>query len=63
MKYPTAFWMYVLGVVLTLTAGVYGWVANIITLWHSNFSEITGVLVLRTIGIFVAPLGIVLGYF
>ena len=41
---------------------IYGWVANIITIAHSNFSDITGILVLRVVGIFVAPLGTVLGY-
>lgn len=40
----------------------YGWIANIVTIAHSNFSEITGMLVLRMVGIFVAPLGVVLGY-
>lgn len=41
---------------------VYGWVANIITIAHSNFSELTGILILRCVGIFVAPLGVVMGY-
>ena len=41
---------------------IYGWVANIVTLYHSSFSEITGQLVLRVVGIFVAPLGSIMGY-
>lgn len=41
---------------------VYGWIANIVIIAGSNFSEITGMLVLRVVGIFVAPLGVVLGY-
>ena len=40
----------------------YGWVANIITLYNSNFDTITGQLVLRVVGIFVAPLGTIMGY-
>lgn len=45
-----------------IIAIAYGWIANIVTIAHSNFSEITGMLVLRVVGIFVAPLGVVLGY-
>jgi hypothetical protein len=40
----------------------YGWVLNIIDIFNSSFSEITGILVLRVIGVFIAPLGAVLGY-
>ena len=48
-----------LGIVVAL---VTGWVLNIITLAHSSFDVITGMLVLRVVGIFVAPLGTILGY-
>lgn len=52
-----------LGVYLTLIIGVaYGWIMNIVTIAHSNFNELTGLLVLRVVGIFIAPLGAVLGY-
>ena len=47
--------------VIVIAAG-YGWVMNIITLAHSSFDVITGMLVLRVVGIFVAPLGTVLGF-
>lgn len=40
-----------------------GWVMNLVTLFHSNFTPITGALVLRVVGIFVAPIGGVMGYF
>jgi TRAP-type uncharacterized transport system fused permease subunit len=40
----------------------YGWISNIMIIAGSNFSDITGLLVLRVVGIFVAPLGVVLGY-
>ena len=46
---------------IVIAAG-YGWVMNIITLAHSDFDPITGLLVLRVVGIFVAPLGTILGY-
>jgi len=39
-----------------------GWVLNIIAIAHANFNDITGLLVLRIIGVFVAPLGAILGY-
>lgn len=39
-----------------------GWVLNIFTIANSNL-ELTGIFVLRIIGIFIAPLGAVLGYF
>lgn len=45
-----------------VAALVYGWIANIITIAHSNFSELTGILVLRVVGIFVAPIGVIMGY-
>jgi hypothetical protein len=40
-----------------------GWVANVVKLAGSSFADITGILVLRVVGIFVPPLGSVLGFF
>jgi hypothetical protein len=45
-----------------IVASVIGWAMNIIAIAHTNFNNVTGMLVLRVIGIFVAPLGAVLGY-
>lgn len=45
-----------------IIAIAYGWVMNIVAIAHSNFNDITGMLVLRVVGIFVAPLGTVLGF-
>lgn len=42
--------------------GVAGWVMNIVALTQSSFEPITGMLVARIIGVFLAPLGAVLGY-
>lgn len=44
-------------------AGVIGWVLNIIDIVGSDFSAVDGILILRIIGVIVAPLGAVLGYF
>lgn len=47
---------------ILLGAIIYGWIANIVIIAHSNFSELTGMLILRIVGIFIGPLGVVLGY-
>jgi hypothetical protein len=41
---------------------VYGWCLNIATIWNGSFTPLTGEMVLRVIGIFVGPLGAILGY-
>ena len=40
-----------------------GWVANIVKLVGMDFGAITGLLIVRAIGIFIAPLGAVMGFF
>ena len=42
---------------------VVGWIMNIVKIVDSGFDVITGMFVARCIGVFVAPLGAVLGYF
>lgn len=42
---------------------IWGWIWNIVKIIHSDFATITGMLVCRIIGVFVAPLGAVLGFF
>lgn len=49
-------------VLLLFFFGAWGWVWNIIKLAEMTFDPITGMMVLRVIGIFVAPLGAVLGF-
>lgn len=39
-----------------------GWILNVIQIANSNFDSITGMLVLRVAGIFLAPLGAILGW-
>lgn len=43
-------------------AAAFGWGWNIVKIVNSDFGHITGILIVRIIGIFVAPLGVVLGY-
>jgi hypothetical protein len=42
-------------------AAVVGWVMNIVAI--AGAESITGMVVVRLIGVFMAPLGAVLGYF
>ena len=44
-----------------LVGGVYGYVANVYSLVTHN--EAIGMTIGRAVGIFLAPLGIILGYF
>ena len=47
-----------------LVAGVlYGWIENIIILIHSSLNPLTALEIVRFVGIFVAPVGAILGYF
>lgn len=48
-------------IVVLLLAGIGGWIANIVKL-ATMCCELSGWLVLRAVGIFVAPLGAVLGF-
>ena len=52
------------GVVLALIVGacLYGWVMNIVKLAEVIDLPFTGMVILRGIGILVAPVGVVLGY-
>jgi prepilin-type N-terminal cleavage/methylation domain-containing protein len=43
--------------------GIYGWINNILKLVHiADASNHIGMLALRIVGIFMAPLGAILGY-
>jgi hypothetical protein len=53
--------LYVTYAVVALAA-LAGWVMNIITIAHSSFDVLTGMLVLRIVGIFVGPIGAILGW-
>lgn len=64
MKNQKGYAVAVIMICLALLVAVgYGWINNIISIIHSDFAPLTGILVARIIGVFVAPLGAVLGYF
>lgn len=58
MKYLGGFLVFVMAIL-----PIYGWINNIIIICNSNFDHITGMLVCRICGVFVAPLGCILGLF
>lgn len=58
MGYIIAFGLYI----AVILAGAIGWVMNIIAIVHSTFDPLTPVLVLRIVGVLLAPLGAVMGY-
>jgi len=47
---------------LMLALMLYGWIANIVTLWSSFDDPLTAKMIVRLAGIFVFPLGAILGY-
>lgn len=48
--------------VLLIVAAIGGWIANVVKLVHMDMGSITGMLVVRAIGVVMAPLGSVLGF-
>ncbi len=42
---------------------IYGWIVNCINVVNGDFNNITGLLVVRVIGIVVAPIGSFMGLF
>lgn len=54
------FWSFA-GLAIVL-AGVYGWTSNIYMLFSAPVGSSAGMIVCRVAGIFVPPLGAVLGY-
>lgn len=44
-------------------AAIFGWLLNVMTVIQTVDMSITGMFILRCVGIFVAPLGAILGYF
>lgn len=45
-----------------LLLGIGGWIANIVKIFASVNDDITGMFILRIVGVFAAPVGAVLGY-
>lgn len=48
--------------ILIIVAALGGWVANIVKLAGMNFGDVTGMLIIRAIGVPLGPLGAVMGY-
>jgi len=48
---------------LMVLAAIGGWIANIVAIVGAVSDPITGMFILRCVGIFVAPLGAILGFF
>lgn len=51
-----------LGFIGIWIAAIVGWILNIVALYHMPFNPITGELAVRVIGVFLGPLGAVMGY-
>ena len=51
----------IIGIVVVWLIGIVGWVANIVQVVSMWSPDVTAMLVLKIVGIFVAPLGSVLG--
>ena len=49
--------------ILFVLAAIFGWFANIYKFFGMLGGEVTALFVARIVGIFAAPLGVVLGYF
>lgn len=62
MKKQLGFTAIELSIVVIALIGLGGWIANIVKLVGSNFDPLTGMVIARAIGVFVAPLGSVLGF-
>ena len=52
----------VFGFFATIAALAIGWIFNVVAIWHSIDNPITAKFILRCIGIFVFPIGGILGY-
>lgn len=62
MKVQSGFSAFELLVAIIVVGGFTGWVMNIIKLFGESFDPLTGWAIGRVVGVFVAPLGAVLGW-
>lgn len=61
MKKITVGWFTML-VLVSLFLALAGWIANLFKIFGTSFEPLTAIAVMRVVGIFVAPLGSVLGF-
>jgi hypothetical protein len=59
----TTFWPVFLGMLSLIIAIGAGWVMNIVDLLTKDYAAITVEVVVRVVGIFLVPLGAILGWF
>ena len=52
-----------ISMLILIGVGVFGWGWNIVKVAHTCCAVIDGMLIVRIIGIFIAPLGAILGFF
>ena len=55
--------VFAIAIIAAIAAAVFGWVMNIVNLFGMIDASIDAEFVLRLVGVFVAPLGAILGYF
>ena len=48
--------------VLLVLGGAVGWIWNIVKIVGTGFDAFNGMLIARCIGVFIAPIGAILGY-
>ena len=48
--------------VVLVLIGAGGWIANVVKIVGTGCADFNGMLIARCIGVFIAPLGAVLGY-
>jgi len=55
----------ILGLLIIIIAilGFIGWIMNIVDIIHSSFNPVSTLLILRFVGIVIAPIGAFLGWF
>lgn len=53
-------WEILIVIVALICAG--GWIANIVKMFAALSDPVTGMLIARAVGIFFAPLGVILGF-
>ena len=62
MKRQRGFTFVELMCVVLVLIGAGGWIANVVKIVGTGFADFNGMLIARCIGVFIAPLGAVLGY-
>ena len=63
MKTQSGYTLYEVIIAALILAGGFGWCWNIVKLASMSLDPLTGMLFVRAIGIFVFPVGMIVGYF